>query len=157
MIQTPRLLACALAVTALALPAAAHEYAKGSLHIAHPWARPAAQGLNGAAYLVVHNASRTADVLKAVEAPIATKVELHRSSTVNGVSSMTAMPQGLAVPARGELALAPGGAHIMLVGLKQPLTDGAKVPATLVFQNAGRVRVELAVQVRPAQQEPAHH
>ena len=46
-----------------------------------------------------------------------------------------------------------GGAHVMLLKLKQPLAVGDRVPATLVFRDAGRVKVEFAVE----RGVPDHH
>ena len=53
---------------------------------------------------------------------------------------------GVPVPANGRARLEPGGLHIMLMKLKRPLAVGDKVPATLVFRDAGRVPIEFLVQ-----------
>jgi copper(I)-binding protein len=52
---------------------------------------------------------------------------------------------GLELPARKHLVLRPGGSHLMLVGLKQPLLKGQRIPLTLRFERAGEVHVELEV------------
>ena len=49
------------------------------------------------------------------------------------------------IAARGSFELKPGGAHLMLVNLKAPFKEGAKVPLTLRFERAGEVRTELHV------------
>jgi hypothetical protein len=49
------------------------------------------------------------------------------------------------VPAGGTVDLVPGGYHVMLMGLRQPLADGAKVPLTLVFEKAGEIKIEVTV------------
>lgn len=134
-------------VAALACsPAAAHQYNLGDLRIGHPSSRPAAAGMNGVGYLSVSNAGDTPDVLLAVETPVATKVEIHASSTDGGVMKMSRLEGGVPIPARGTAKLETGGTHVMLMKLKQPLAIGDKVPATLVFRNAGRVAVEFAVE-----------
>jgi copper(I)-binding protein len=46
----------AAASLAVAVPAIAHEIGAGALNIVHPWARPAAAGMNGALYVKVTNA-----------------------------------------------------------------------------------------------------
>jgi copper(I)-binding protein len=51
--------------------------------------------------------------------------------------------------------LAPGGYHLMMMGLKAPFKQGDKVPVTLVFEKAGRIEVELAVVAMGA--TPGHH
>lgn len=53
--------------------------------------------------------------------------------------------------------LEPGGLHIMLIGLKQPLKEGEKFPLTLTFEKAGSVSVEVAVEsVGAGTPEPSH-
>jgi copper(I)-binding protein len=52
----------------------------------------------------------------------------------------------LEVPANGKLTLAPGGLHIMLMGLKKPLAAGSSFPLTLQFEKAGEVKVEVQVE-----------
>jgi copper(I)-binding protein len=53
--------------------------------------------------------------------------------------------------------LRPGGDHIMLAGLTRPLTAGQKIPATLVFRRAGRVKIEISVETTtPTAQKPAN-
>ena len=143
----------AMAAAVVCTPAGAHDYRLGELSIAHPTSRPAAKGMNGVGYLSISNAGETADVLVAVETPAAAKAEIHTSSTAGGVARMSRLEGGLPIPAKGAAKLEPGGAHVMLLKLKQPLAVGDKVPATLVFKNAGRVKVEFAVE----RGVPDHH
>ena len=42
--------------------------------------------------------------------------------------------------------LAPGGYHLMLFDLKSPLKQGDKLPVTLEFEKAGKVKLSLDVQ-----------
>ncbi|HEX6867078.1 MAG TPA: copper chaperone PCu(A)C [Caulobacteraceae bacterium] len=137
-------------------PAAAHQYSKGALNIVHPSSRPAAKGMNGVGYLTVNNTGSKPDVLLAVECPLATKVEIHASSNTGGVSRMRKVQGGVPAPARGVAKLAPGGTHIMLIKLKRPLAVGDKVPATLVFKNAGRVPIEMMVTKGAAKESHKH-
>lgn len=141
-----RLGACLALVLALAAPAYAHSYKAGTLEISHPWARetpPAAKV--GAGYFKVKNTGTEADRLIAVETADAAKVEIHESLTENGVAKMRQV-EAVELPPGAETALKPGGYHLMLIDLKEPLAEGMRVPATLVFEKAGRVDVELAVE-----------
>ncbi len=136
-------LACAIA----AAPAPAHDFTLGSLEIAHPWTRQTAPGQsNGGGFLVVTNKGRTADRLIGVASPAAGKVELHTMAMDGGVMRMRPVVGGLPIPAGGTLTLAPGGYHIMLIGLKAPLALGAMVPLTLRFERAGSITVALKVE-----------
>jgi copper(I)-binding protein len=58
---------------------------------------------------------------------------------------MRHLQNGLEIPAGGTVTLAPTGHHLMFPGLKQPLTPGETVKATLTFAHAGSVTVTFAV------------
>lgn len=60
--------------------------------------------------------------------------------------AMTAMD----VPAGGKLELKPGGYHVMMLDLKQPLKVGDKVPLTLTFEKAGSILVSVDVEAMGA-------
>lgn len=154
--MTRLILALAAALT-IAAPAAAHQYKAGDLAIGHPWSRPAAAGMNGAGYLTVTNTGAKPDVLLKVETAAAERVEIHQGSMAGGVMKMKDLPNGMPIPAGGTATFAPGGNHLMMVRLKQALKNGDKVPATLVFKNAGRVAVEFAVQATPPAPMPDMH
>ncbi|MGD9507582.1 MAG: copper chaperone PCu(A)C [Geminicoccaceae bacterium] len=128
--------------------AVAHETKVGSLTIEHAWARPAAKG-NAAAYMVIMNAG-AADRLTGVSTEVAATAELH-SSTIDaqGVGRMVPV-QAVELPSDAEAKLAPGGLHIMLIGLKQPLVEGQEFPLTLDFEQAGAVTVEVAIEKSPS-------
>ena len=57
----------------------------------------------------------------------------------------------------GSVELKPGGMHLMLLGLKQPLQPGQSVPLTLRFEKAGEVPVQLQVQGTGAPAQDAGH
>jgi periplasmic copper chaperone A len=134
------------AVLAFAGPACAHSFKLGALEIGHPWARetpPSAQ--TGAGYFTVKNTGAEPDRLIAVETSGAEKVELHQSINENGVAKMRPVT-GVDVPANADTPLQPGGYHLMLIGLKEPLAEGMRIPATLTFEKSGKIDVEFAVE-----------
>ncbi|CAO3435714.1 copper chaperone PCu(A)C [Azospirillum endophyticum] len=136
--------------TALALfgtgPALAHSYKAGPIEIGHPWARATAPSApNGGAYLSLTNTGTTEDHLVSASTPVAEKAELHTHLNENGVMKMREVPP-IAIAPGQEVKLAPGGLHIMLLGLKHPLEKGARIPLTLRFEKAGAVDVEIAVE-----------
>lgn len=138
-----KLIAAALAVTALAAsPALAHM--PGGLEVVQAWSRPAAAGMTGAGYMTIRNHGKDAQTLLKVETPAAKKVEVHRTVTSGGVSRMEPVAQ-LSVPAGGEARLAPGGQHLMLIGLVRPLKAGQRLPATLTFASGVKVKAEIVV------------
>lgn len=142
----PRLLAAAVALIAGTGVALAHGYKAGSIEIGHPWARATAPSApNAAAYLVLTNAGAEADRLVSVNTPVADKAELHTHLVDNGVMKMRPV-NAIEIAPGSPTTLAPGGLHIMLLGLKQPLAKGKAFPLTLVFDRAGPVTVQVDVQ-----------
>ena len=73
--------------------------------------------------------------LVAVASPIADMVELHLTENKGGVMHMHEV-EGVELPAGKAVKLAPGGAHVMLMGLKAPVKAGTTVPLTLTIQDA---------------------
>ena len=68
------------------------------------------------------------------------------SNVENGVYGMHSVHAIEVSPGAASTILRPGGAHVMLEGLKQPLKIGETFPLTLTFKNAGQLRVEVEVQ-----------
>ncbi|PWC78037.1 copper chaperone PCu(A)C [Azospirillum sp. TSH64] len=136
--------------------ALAHGFKAGAIEIGHPWARATAPSApNGGAYLSLTNTGTTEDRLVGASTPAAEKAELHTHLNENGVMKMREVAGGIPVPAGEAVKLAPGGLHIMLLGLKQPLVKGAHIPMTLRFEKAGTVEVEIAVEAAGQAAAPA--
>ena len=79
--------------------------------------------------------SRTNAALLSVATPVAARVELHEMAVEDGVMKMRPVGR-IELPAGKAVKLAPGGLHIMLMELKQPLKPGDRVPLTLTVQRA---------------------
>ncbi len=143
-----RLLAALATLSALAVPAAAHDYRLGDLTVVHPViyaAPPTARALGG--YLTIVNDGDTPDRLVAVSLEAeGARADLHRSEMEDGVMRMLET-EAIEVPAEGEAALAPGGAHVMITGLEVPAV-GDTVEATLTFERAGPLAVTFHVEAR---------
>jgi copper(I)-binding protein len=69
----------------------------------------------------------------------------------NGVMTMRPLEKGLPIEPGKTVTLAPGGYHLMLLDLKSPLKQGDKVPVTLEFEKAGKVKLTFDVQGMGAQ------
>lgn len=133
-------------VATLAVPAFAQDARKGSITTADPWSRATAPRASvGAGYVTIRNSGTQPDRLVSATSPRAARVEIHTMSLDDGIMRMRQLPNGLEVPAGGEASLAPGGNHIMLIGLKAPLKEGERVPATLRFARAGAIKVHFKV------------
>jgi hypothetical protein len=117
--------------------------AQNGIDIEDAWSRAAMQGGTGVVYLTITDTGAP-DRLVSITAPVAGKAELHESFNEQGVSKMRAVA-GLAVAPGKPTKLGPGGYHIMLMGLKQPLKEGDRFPVTLNFEHAGPVSATVTV------------
>lgn len=114
--------------------------------VEQPWSRASiGDSRPGAAYLVVQNTGTEIRVLTGVETDMAMMPQIHRTTTdANGVSQMA--PAGeIEILAGESLTLAPGGLHIMLMRLNQPLVEGESYALTLVFKNGHNVDISVPI------------
>ena len=116
------------------------------------WAFPAtADSPFGMAFLVINNRGDKERVLQSASSPVAERIELHAAvadlspDTMQSVESMSVSPES-------DLIFAPGGPHLMLLGLKQALEVGDQFPLTLEFRNGDSITLEVGV----SEQAPAH-
>lgn len=130
----------ALLLATAATPALAEGPAVRDAYAVAPYPGAA----TGAAYLVIDNTG-PADRLLSAASPAASHVMLHQSVEQDGVMTMEQASEGFDLPEGGALALEPGGLHVMLMGLAEPLEDGATLPLVLTFEQAGEVAVEVPV------------
>ncbi|EEX08102.1 periplasmiC protein conserved in bacteria with histidine [Ruegeria lacuscaerulensis ITI-1157] len=100
----------------------------------------------GAAFMMIKNTGDTDDRLVSAQSEVAARVELHTHKIdENGVAKMMQVEEGFAIPAGEAHMLQRGGDHVMFMGIKKPFEQGAKIPVTLVFEQAGEVQVEIPV------------
>lgn len=64
------------------------------------------------------------------------------SEMPEAMMGMRELEDGLELPAGEEVSLEPGGYHIMLLELQEPIVEGDTIPVTLMFENAGEVQVD---------------
>jgi copper(I)-binding protein len=142
----------ALFVLCLASSAMAETFTVGSIEIANPWARATPKGAPvGGAYMTITNKGSEPDRLIGGSSPVAAKLEVHQMSMDNGVMTMRPVPGGLEIKPGETVVLNPGAFHIMVMGLKQPLTQGEKLKATLEFAKAGKLDLEYPIESIGAQ------
>lgn len=133
------LIAIVVALWAGASPALAEE----SVRVSDAWARATILASRpGAAYLTIESASE--DRLVGVTTPVAGHVMIHAIESDGDVSRMKHI-KTLELPAGERITFAPGGMHLMLMGLQDKLSEGMTFPMTLSFENAGEVTVEVLV------------
>jgi hypothetical protein len=125
--------------------ARAASHRSGPLEVRDAWSRPAVAGFNGVGYMTLVNHGRRAERLVGARSPIARAVEPHRSEVAaNGVASMRPAPR-IEIPPGGSVTFAPGGYHLMLMGLTKTLKPGDRAPVTLTFADGRSLAVSLQV------------
>jgi hypothetical protein len=138
-----RLPMLAAAAVAFAAPVAARPAAP-SVEVVQPWSRPAVAGATAAGYMTLVNHGRRPVALVGAESPLARKAEIHRSSMEAGVMRM-APASSVPIPPGGTVKFAPGGYHMMFLGISRNLRPGDQLPATLHFSDGGRAAVSFRV------------
>lgn len=140
------LAACAPIAPTMPVAPAAPQPEPGKLTVLDPMARPSPmmQG-NGAAYMTVLNGLDTPVQLVSAASSVAETVELHETVDDSGVMRMVPQPDGFEIPAGGSVELKPGGKHVMLIGLLQPLEPGQEIEITLNFTGADPITVTTPV------------
>jgi periplasmic copper chaperone A len=127
------------ALIGVAAPANAHEYELGKLTIEHPWVRAPKDGETTAYfYAFIHNKG-DGDRLIAVKSPNVGSIEFHASAG-HDVS-----PNGVEIVAKKTTTLSPEGAHVVLRDIKKINPVGWGIELTLVFEKAGEVDIDAAV------------
>lgn len=135
-----------LLMVLLSVPAVAHEYTNKGMTVAHPWARATPGGAKvGGAFLEIKAAAGKGDRLIAARSPVAGSVEIHNHIMEGGIARMRRV-EAIAVAGGKSVVLSPGGYHVMLMDLKQPLKEGDLLKLTLVFEKAGEIEVDATVE-----------
>ncbi|MTW20268.1 copper chaperone PCu(A)C [Allochromatium palmeri] len=134
------------------LSSASLTLSAAGLDVGDPYVRAVPPGQpNSAAFMSLHNAGAEDRALIGAESPAAEVVELHTHVEEDGMMRMRRIEQ-IAVPAGETTTLAPGGLHIMLIGLKSDLQPGQTVELTLIQDDGER----LAIQAPVRRIEPMH-
>lgn len=148
----------AFAATILAVPARADDIKVGDLVISQAWSRATPNGAKIAGgYLTIENKGSAPDRLIGGAGDIAGRVEIHEMAMKDGVMTMRPLDSGLTIEPGKTVKLAPGGYHLMMFDLKEPLKQGDKVPVALEFEKAGKVSLSLDVQGVGAQAPGGGH
>ncbi len=117
----------------------------GDVMIHGAWARASLGNTkNSAAYMTLEVTGDAPDRLIATETEAADRAELHNHLMADGIAKMR--PVAAVEVAPGEpTVLQPGGLHVMLMGVKQPLVEGETMKLSLTFEQAGSVDLELPI------------
>lgn len=110
------------------------------------WARATVAGQStGAAYLTIHNAGDADERLLSAISRAAGEISLHTSTNQGGVARMRPLTEGLPIAAGETVKLEPGGHHLMLTGLRQPLAAGQSIELSLRFERSGERKLPVRI------------
>lgn len=127
-----------------------------AIEVTAPWTRPASAGGMGVGYAKITNESAEADTLLGASSDAAERAELHETTiSAEGVASMKPVSSVEIAPGK-SIELKPGGMHLMLIGLKEPIKEGGVVKAKLNFKNAVAVEVEFEVRTAAPTADDSH-
>ena len=100
----------------------------------------------GGGYITVVNNGAADDRLVSVTPPAGVDhIEMHEMKMDGDVMRMRKLADGLEVRAGQTVEMKPGGLHMMFMGVRTPFATGDSVKATLVFEKAGSVEVDIPV------------
>jgi copper(I)-binding protein len=132
---------------ALAFVGSTPTLAQGpEVSVSQAWSRATPKGAKVAGgYLAIENHGAVGDRLLSASSHAAAKVEIRHMSMQDGIMTMRPAEDGILIPPDQTVTLAPGGDHVMFVGLAAPFEEGQRVPVALRFERAGQVDVDFEV------------
>jgi copper(I)-binding protein len=130
-----------LALITLAMSATAMA---DNVRVDTPWVRATAPGQKVAGGFMTLTADADM-VLVGGSSPISKHIELHYMRMEGGVMEMREMKE-IRLPKDKAVALEPGGLHVMFIGLRKPITEGQKVPLSLIVKSAGGKRKTITLE-----------
>ncbi|MBA1262572.1 copper chaperone PCu(A)C [Stutzerimonas sp. NM35] len=147
------------ALSALAHDAHSHHQQMAEMPtVSGAWSRampPSAP--TGAVYFTLNNPGDRQERLIGAQTPRAGKTELHTHVHEGDIMRMEQI-DSVEIPAGGQAEFKPGGHHVMLFQLNEPLVAGEHFPLTLIFEHAGEVVVDVAIQENaPQAADDAHN
>ena len=119
-------------------------WAQAQVKIEDPWVRGTVAQQKASGAFMRLTAPQDMRLVSA-SSPVAGVVEVHEMAMDKDVMRMRAVPS-LDLAAGKTTELKPGGYHVMLMDLKQPLKAGESIPLTLVFEDAAKVRSSQTLQ-----------
>jgi len=109
--------------------------------VSDAWVKAAATGMT-AMFGVIHNDSGTAVTVAGASTDLSPMVELHETVMVDGAMQMRPKAGGFTVEAGTTFTLAPGGNHVMIMGLTRPVKAGDQVTVTLKLSDGSTLAVQ---------------
>jgi len=136
-----------------------NSWAENAITVENAWARATAPGQpNGAAYIALMNHGDKTLRLISINSDkaISNQVEMHTHLQADGMMKMRRL-DNLPLPPHRQTTMQPGGHHIMLMKLQQPLKAGSTLPLTLHFDHHQSIEINATIQKQPPLSKHHHH
>lgn len=116
-----------------------------SVTITDPWVKAVASGEMTAAFGTLSNSGDADVTLVSASTSVSDMVQLHETVMSDGAMTMQEKDGGFTIGSGESFDLAPGGNHIMFMGVNQDLEPGADVTVTLTFDDGSTLDVDAVV------------
>lgn len=131
----------------------ANEDKTKALTITNVWAKPNF-GKNGAAYFTLKNNSKVKRHLIGASSPLSDRVELHTHLHEDGVMKMRQLKDGIIIAPGETISFKPAGNHVMLMGMKEKLKEGATYPLKLLFKDESEEALKVTIKWKVKNKNP---
>jgi copper(I)-binding protein len=121
--------------------------AQAEVQVNNAWARTTPPSVhNGAIYFELKNIGAVEDILLSAHSPASKLTEIHNTvaDPTSGVMRMQKVER-LPISPNGGINFAPGGYHVMLIGLTEPLKEELEIPLTLTFEKQGEKTLRVKI------------
>lgn len=123
------------------------------LTVSDSWMRQPIAGRDmSSAYVTIENSGTADDALISARSDMAARIEIHTTKMENGIASMKKM-ETAPVPMKQGLVMAPGGAHLMLFGLKKDFQAGEEIYMSLAFETSAPITIKIPIMKTAPKQE----
>ena len=116
----------------------------GSLEIVGAYIPLGPEGMVNAGYMKLNNTSDSDITLHYITSPVYDAVQIHSTIQKNGVAKMV-HAKNLVIPAKGSVALEPGGSHLMLMGPRRNIKEGDEILAIAFGDHEKRYMLKFLV------------
>ena len=115
------------------------------LHVQNAWIQQSPPGVPVmAGYLTLDNEGSDTVRITGVQSPAAERIEIHRTDITGNTATMSHIKE-LPVPARSKVTFSPGGYHLMIFGVKQPLKAGDRLPIEILHTSGDTIKIDAVV------------
>lgn len=131
------------------------DSASGELLVADAWVKATDGPMTGAFGIITNETGEEVAVVSATTSA-SDKTELHETVEEDGQMIMQVKPGGFIIPSGEDFTLQPGGNHVMIMALEEPIKAGDEITITLNLASGDSIEFEAQAKESAAGEEPYH-